>query len=130
MPTPLRNAHFEMAVDRERRLVKLIRSEEPFHSLNEMIRVLDEIFAAVEGVDCSQYGLVVDNRKGPTRNDPAFQKNFRSFRVRLDARFARVGVLLASEESIKALEEVGPSPNVRAYTDEASAVRWAVEGKE
>jgi len=130
MATSFRNAHFELVVDERRRVVKLVRSEEPFHGVGEMISVLDEIFAAVEGVDGKEYGLVVDNRKGPIRDEPAFQKAFRSFRVRLDERFARVGVVLGSEESIRRLEEVGPSPNVRAYIDEVSALRWAAEGRE
>jgi len=130
MATPFSSAHFELLVDEERNVVRLVRSDEPFHSVAEMIAVLDDIFAAVASIDGKEYGLIVDNRKGPSRDDPAFQKAFRSFRVRLDERFARVGVVLASEESVKRLEEVGPSANVRAYTDEASALGWAAEGRE
>ena len=130
MATPFQSAHFQLETHADRQLVKLIRSEEPFHSVAEMIAVLDEIFAAVEGIDGKAYGLFVDNRKGPSRDDPAFQKAFRSFRVRLDERFARVGVVLASEQSVKNLDEAGRSPNVRAYTDEEHAIRWAAEGRE
>src|SRR5690242_1079772 len=126
----LRNAHFDLSTDGALRLVKLVRSEEPFHSVREMITVLDEIFHTVSDLDGSTYGLFIDNRKGPARNDPSFQNAFRSFRLRLDERFARVGVVLASDESVKQLEQAGPSPNVRAYTDERAALRWATEGIE
>lgn len=128
--TSFRNAHFDLGTDEGLRIVRLVRSDEPFHSVREMIAVLDDIFHAVSGIDRKEYGLVLDNRKAPLRTDPAFQAAFRSFRLRLDERFARVGVLLATDPGVKQLEEAGPSPNVRIYTDEASAVRWASEGLE
>lgn len=130
MGTSFHNAHFQLDTDDAHQVVRLVRTEEPLHSVPEMIAVLEEILAAVEGIDGQTYGLLVDNRRGPVRDDPAFQKAFRSFRKRLDERFVRVGVLLASDESVKRLEEVGPSPNVRAYTAEEAALRWASEGKE
>jgi hypothetical protein len=123
-----RSAHFDLSTDDELHVVRLVRSSEPFHSVREMVAVLDDIFQAVSDVDGASYGLVVDNRKGPVRTDVAFQEAFRSFRARLDARFVRVGVVLASDESIKRLEEIGPSPNVRAYTDEEAATAWAASG--
>ena len=126
----LQNAHFDLSTDDTRRVVKLVRSEEPFHSIREMVSVLDEIFHAISDVDGKEYGLLLDNRKLPARNDPGFQEAFRSFRKRLDDRFVRVGVVLASQESIDVLEKAGPSPNVRAYTDMDAALRWAAEGQE
>jgi len=128
--TTLRNAHFELSTDETNHVVTLVRSDEPFRSIREMVAVLDEIFHAVSNIDGKAYGLVVDNRKLPVRNDPSFQQAFRSFRTRLDERFARVGVVLASEPSIEQLEQSGRSPNVRAYTDVDAALRWAAEGRE
>jgi hypothetical protein len=126
----LKNAHFELSTDDERRVVTLVRSEEQFHSIREMVAVLDEIFQAVSGIDGKEYGLLIDNRRGPTRYDPAFQEAFRSFRIRLDGRFVRVGIVLASESGIQQLADAGPSPNVRAYMNMDSALRWAAEGRE
>ena len=125
-----KNAHFDLSTDDEKRVVKLVRTGEPFHSVREMVAVLDDIFQAVAGLDSKEYGLLVDNRNGPARFDPSFQEAFKSFRLRLDERFVRVGVLLATEPGIKQLEESGPSPNVRAYTDFDAALRWAAEGLE
>jgi hypothetical protein len=126
----LQNAHFDLSTDETHRIVKLVRSEAPFRSIQEMIAVLDELFHAISDIDGKEYGLLLDNRKLPARNDPGFQEAFRSFRKRLDERFVRVGVVLASQSSIEQLEQAGPSPNVRAYTDMDVALRWAAEGRE
>ena len=126
----LQNAHFELSTDEQLRLVKLVRSEEPFHSIREMVAVLDDIFQAVSNLDGKEYALFIDNRKARARSDPDFQEAFRSFRMRLDTRFIRVGILLEAEPSIRQLEESGRSPNVRAYTDMDAALRWAAEGRE
>jgi hypothetical protein len=125
-----KNAHFDLGTDETRKVVTLVRSAEPFHTVGEMITVLDEILAAVEGIDGTTYGLVVDNRRGPMRVDDSFQRAFRSFRTRLDQRFVRVGVVLATDPGVKNLEEQGPSPNVRVYRELEPAIAWAAQAKE
>ena len=130
MARSFQNAHYRVDVLDEPRVVKLVRSPEEFHSVIEMVGVLDDIFRAVEEVDGATYGLVVDSRSGPTRDDPDFQNAFKLFRERLDSRFARVGVLVSSESSVQLMKELGVPDHVRVYTDEALAVGWAAEGRE
>jgi hypothetical protein len=113
----------------EPKVVKLVRTAEEFHSVIEMVAVLDDIFRAVEDVDGATYPLFLDNRAGPTRDDPDFQNAFKLFRERLDGRFVRVAVLLAAESSVKLMDELGHPDHVHLYRDEASALRWAVEGR-
>ena len=130
MARSFQNAHYRLEVMDEPRVVKLVRSTEEFHSVIEMVAVIDDIFHAVEDVDGATYGLVVDNRSGPTIDDPAFHSAFKLFRERLDGRFVRVGVLVAHESSVQQMKELGVPDHVRVYTDEAAAVRWAAEGRE
>jgi hypothetical protein len=125
-----KNAHFELTTDDARKVVTLVRSKHPFRTVGEMIGVLDDIMHAVEGIDGNVYGLVVDNREGPVRIDDSFQKAFRSFRTRLDERFVRVGVVLATDPGVKSLEDQGPSPNVRVYKELEPAIAWAEDGRE
>ncbi len=40
-----------------------------------------------------------------------------------------VAVLLVAESSVKLMDELGHSDHVHLYTDEAAALRWAVEGR-
>jgi len=130
MARSLETGHYELEVLEEPHVVKLIRSAEEFQSVLQMVSVLDDIFHAIEDVDGASYGLMMDSREGPFRDDPEYQSAFRLFRERLDSRFARVGVLVTSEESVKVLQGNGLPPNVRVYTDPVAALRWAGEGVE
>jgi hypothetical protein len=123
-------AHYAIEVQDGAHLVRLVRTQEPFRDVGEMIGVLEAIFEAVKDLDAAVYSLIVDNRGGPARTDPGFLDTFRSFRKRLDGRFLRVGVLLATENGVKVLDESGPSPNVRASTDEVAVTAWARDGVE
>lgn len=122
--------HYEIDIQDDRKLVRLVRTPEPFAHVGQMIGILEGIFDAVKDLDGTVYSLLVDNRRGPTRTDPGFLDTFRSFRQRLDSRFLRVGVLLATENGVKVLDESGPSPNVRASTQEGAMLAWAVDGVE
>jgi hypothetical protein len=130
MARSFQNAHYRVEVLDEPRVVKLVRSAEEFHSVIEMVGVLDDIFQAVEDVDGATYGLIVDSRSGPTIDDPAFHSAFKLFRERLDGRFVRVGVLVSEESSVKQMKELGVPDHVRVHTEEAAALRWAAEGRE
>src|SRR5580765_3581885 len=125
MGRSFQNAHYRLDVLDEPKVVKLVRTAEDFHSVIEMVAVLDDIFRAVEDVDGAAYALYLDNRAGPTRDDPDFQDAFKLFRERLDNRFVRVAVLLVAESSVKLMNELGHSDHVHLYTDEAAALRWA-----
>lgn len=122
--------HYEIEIHDDRKLVRLVRTPSPFAHVGQMIGVLEGIFDAVKELDGTVYSLLVDNRRGPARTDPGFLETFRSFRQRLDSRFLRVGVLLATENGVKVLDESGPSPNVRASTQEPAMLAWAEEGIE
>jgi hypothetical protein len=125
-----KSAHFVIDILDDEKVVRLVRTPEPFRSVGEMIEALEHIFDAVKDVDGASFGLVVDNRNGPNRSDPGFQEAFRSFRKRLDDRFVRVGILLRSDEGLRTLDQSGPSPNVRGTKDEAEALAWAESGAE
>jgi hypothetical protein len=124
------NAHFNIEIFEDRKVVRLVRTPEAFRTVGDMIEALQHIFDAVANLDGAVYSLIVDNRQGPTRTDPGFLDTFRSFRQRLDGRFLRVGVLLATENGVRVLDESGPSPNVRASTNEGAMLAWAEEGLE
>jgi hypothetical protein len=130
MARSFQNAHYRVEVLDDPRVVRLVRTTEELHSVIEMVGVLDDIFQAVQDVDGATYGLIVDNRSGPTSADPAFQSAFKLFRERLDSRFVRVGVLVSAESSVQQMKELGVPDNVRVHTEEAAALRWAAEGRE
>jgi hypothetical protein len=130
MPAAPLNAHYGIEIQDARKLVRLVRTQVPFGTVGDMIEALAGIFEAVKDLDGAVYSLIVDNRDGPARTDPGFLDTFRSFRQRLDGRFLRVGVLLATENGVRVLDESGPSPNVRASTNEGAVTAWAEDGLE
>lgn len=130
MARTLETGHYVLEVLQDPPVVKLTRSAEEFTSVIQMVSVLDDIFRAIEGVDGARYGLMMDAREGPFRDDPDYQQAFKLFRERLDSRFARVGVVVLSPESVKVLRESGIPDNVRVYADPAAAMRWAADAEE
>jgi hypothetical protein len=96
MRTLVTTRHFELRVHSARRLVVLYRSREPFAS----IAALDECFVALERgiihVRRDSYGLLLDVRDGPVRNDPEFERVFRVHRQRFFHGFPRIAVVTAT----------------------------------
>ncbi len=121
---PWNNAFYSLEILEDKHVVRLIRTAEPFNTVFDMINALEEILAQIEDVDGKEYGLYVDGRLGPQRDDEGFRDAFRAFRQKLDQRFARVGVVLGDDggETSKALTLAS---NVMVFADEDKAMRWA-----
>lgn len=91
----VRNAHWSLEEDVPRRLVILRRSALPFASIEALLASNDEIIDCVRD-EHARFGVVVDMRQAPSRNDPAFENAMRKLRKTLERRFARLSVLVES----------------------------------
>lgn len=131
---PPRNAEIFVSVEilhRERR-VELVRSEEPFASLDEIASTFDRIGKRLKNIDTSRWGLLTDLRQARGRNDPEFEQELARHRDPLNASFRRVAVVVETAVGrIQVMRQTrtGPSESrTRVFNDLNAARRWLAEG--
>ncbi len=98
MRTLLSNAHWTLDED-PTGVVILRRSAVPFESIEEVVSSNDEFISCVRD-EHAKYGIVVDMRQAPSRNDPAFEQAMRRLREVAEQRFARLSLLLESPTGV------------------------------
>ncbi len=91
-----RNDHFTVLVDERRGLIRTIRSDKPFTSLEQVERVFAELAATLDGLGRSRFSLFCDIRAAPGRNDPQFEATLQRVRPSWISGFRKVAVLVKS----------------------------------
>lgn len=88
--------HYQLFVDEGCRVVLARRSTVPFATVSEIVDCFDQAARALEGIHRADYGLLVDVRGGPGRNDPAFETTSAQHRGKLLYGFAKNAALVAT----------------------------------
>jgi hypothetical protein len=79
----------------EQHIAVLVRTPLPARSLVALAEDNDALLATLRD-DHGEFGLVVDTRQAPLRNDPDFEQTMARLRFELTGRFKRTAVLLDS----------------------------------
>jgi hypothetical protein len=90
------NTHFTVFVDESIGLVRTVRNDKPFESLEEVEAVIGELIDALDRLGRERYVLLSDTRAAPGRNDPQFEATIQRLRPRWLGGFRKVGVLVKS----------------------------------
>jgi hypothetical protein len=90
----LQTPHVEIARLPGLRIIRFKRLATDSHDPEIMHGTFQDSIAALEKVDRSQYGLLVDVRAAPFRGDPEFERAFALYSQRLFGGFARLVVLV------------------------------------
>lgn len=108
------------------RVVVLCRTPIPFESLSVLVKENESVLALLRP-EHSTFGVVVDMRQAPSRNDPAFEGAMRVLRETLTARFARLAVLIESAAGVLQVNRLGRGEGQRAFAtmSEAAAMKFA-----
>ena len=122
----LANKFWTMEENAERGYVVLARSAEPIKSIEEFISLNDQIIAKMRA-DHKDYGIVVDMRQAPPRNDPDFENAMHRLRLECSNLFSRVAVLLESSMGVLQVNRLARNENAEtlATTSESSAIYFA-----
>jgi hypothetical protein len=91
-----RSAYFVMRYDQARRLVVLTRSSEPYPSLEVLRETFAHMDAAVAHIWRQKTYLLIDSRKSPARNDPAFEAEFARLRKHFLRDLQKVATLVTT----------------------------------
>jgi sulfite reductase (NADPH) flavoprotein alpha-component len=127
MKTLISNQHWTMEEDRDNRVVVLRRTGVPFASVAEIVGRNRDVIAKILP-EYGEWGVVVDMRYAPARNDPEFENAMRSLRARIGERFARVAVLLESAAGVLQVNRLGRDEGQRTFAtmSENAALKFAI----
>lgn len=95
----LSTKHWLMEADAENRVVWLRRLPLPFASISEIASANEAVIQRIEAAH-ARWGVIVDLRRAPSRNDPAFESAMRGLRAAVAAGFARTALLLATQAGV------------------------------
>jgi hypothetical protein len=129
--TVLVNAHWSMEEDVTLRVVWLRRTTLPFGSLSEVTSANEQIVQTMR-VHHRHWGLVVDMREAPSRNDPAFESAMAGLRAAVEAHFARTAVLLKSAVGMLQVNRLTRADGAKSFAtmSAAAALRFASGGSD
>lgn len=121
--TPL----WTMEEDRERKIVLLTRSAAPVASLEELVTQNEQVIAKM-APHHRDYGIVVDTRQAPQRNDADFEGAMSRLRRECSARYNRVAVLLISAMGVLQVRRIGRSDEASTYATQSreAAIKFAM----
>lgn len=122
--------HWLVDEDRAAQVVWLRRTARVFVTLDELLRENQQVVARL-GKHHHSWGLVVDMRHAPSRNDPAFEEAMRGLRTAVEARFARTAVLLGTAAGVLQVNRITRTDGTQslATQSEQAAFDFARVGK-
>lgn len=85
-----------MRYDQARRLVVLTRTSEPYPSLEVLRETFAHMEAAISHIWRQKTCLLIDSRKSPARNDPAFESEFGRLRKQFLRDLQKVATLVTT----------------------------------
>lgn len=117
------NTYFNVSVDESRRIVKVKRTPEKFPSIESLEGVFADLTKAVKGVSKSEFGLLIDLRSGPFRNDEAFETTVRKHTADLVNGWRKAALLVKTAvgelQISRQARETGNPQSVFRYEHEA-----------
>jgi hypothetical protein len=125
----LSSAHWQIRCERDERVAWLIRSAVPFGSLAQL-QVANGEIARTLGAQFLTWGVVVDLRLAPPRNDPAFEKTSQRLRATVEQSFERTAVLTTTEVGRLQVQRLARQEGARFFaTTEPEAALAFARGK-
>jgi len=106
-------------------VVVVARTAEPSGSAS-VAEVFGPAEDALNGIQRENFGLLVDVRSAPGRNDAEFEKNFEPYRRRIQAGFRRVAVVVATQHGKLQVQRYAREDGLSnaAFDDYQAAVAW------
>ncbi len=120
------SAHWLMEEDRLSQVVFLRRMALPFGSLEELTASNQQVVRQIRP-EHREWGIVVDMRQAPPRNDPSFESAMRGLRDAVEVRFARTAVLLETAVGLLQVTRLTREDGATTFAtqSEAAAIRFA-----
>ena len=122
----LQNAYWNVDVDKTRHLVRVKRTAERLKAIDELDAVFGELVKSIKDIQKNQYGLLIDLRDGPFRNDEAFETAIRKHTVELLNGWRKSALLMKTAvgalQAGRQARETGTAQNL--FRDEDEAIQF------
>ncbi len=103
-------------------IIRIRRMKKPFSSSFDLTAEMTEVNAVLDRVRGPHFGVLLDMRETPGRNDPEFERAIEPFRARLHAGFGRSAVLTQTVAGkLQVNRQAGADRTTRAFTSEQEA---------
>jgi sulfite reductase alpha subunit-like flavoprotein len=124
--TLIATEHYILEEDETHRVAVLRRTPVPFKSIEEIVESNDRVLEQLRPYHAG-YGVIVDMRQAPQRNDPSFENAMSRLRNRVTEVFARVAVLLDSAVGVLQVDRLGRAEGGKTFAtqSESAANRFA-----
>jgi hypothetical protein len=124
-----RNEHYTVLVDEPRRLVRTIRSDKPFVSIQELEASVTALIQALDALGRERYALLSDVRAVSGRNDPEFEAALGRLRPLWLGGFRKVGVLVQSTVGLLQVQRYARKDGLqrRVSNDEAELLEYLTQ---
>lgn len=124
--TLIATEHYILEEDEAHRVAVLRRTPVPFKSIEEIVESNDRVLEQLRPYHAG-YGVIVDMRQAPQRNDPSFENAMSRLRNRVTEVFARVAVLLDSAVGVLQVDRLGRAEGGKTFAtqSESAATRFA-----
>jgi hypothetical protein len=120
--------HIKVGVLERSSIVLLERSAAPTsdEDLAALFAPAEKAFARIAR---ERYGLLIDVRAAPGRNDPEFEQKFEPIRQKLQKGFRRVAILVRSTSGKLQAQRYGRADKLASgvFDDPAAAMKWLEE---
>jgi sulfite reductase (NADPH) flavoprotein alpha-component len=129
MKTLVSTDYWSMEEDERRKVVILKRHAVAVDSIEELLAQNDEIIGLMPKVQ-DEFGIVIDMRQAPTRNDPEFEDAMGQLRAEIFRHYVRVAVLVSSDIGVLQVNRIGRNEGASTFAtqNESEAVRFAAGG--
>jgi len=123
------NEHFIVLVEEQKGLVRTVRNDRGFGSIQELEAAFTELSEILDGLGRERYVLLADIRAAPGRNDPQFEAAIQRLRPRWIGGFRKVGVLVRSAVGLLQVQRYAKQDGVerRVSTDEAELLKYLTQ---
>lgn len=120
------NEHYILEEEESHRTCTLRRTPVPFKSIDEILQSNDSVLEQLRPYHAG-YGVIVDMRQAPQRNDPSFENAMARLRNRITEVFARVAVLLDTSVGVLQVDRLGRAEGGKTFAtqSESAAARFA-----
>lgn len=120
------NDFWTVEEESDAKVLLLRRSPKPVISLDDLVVANAAVLAHFRR-GYSAYGVVVDMRQAPPRNDTGFENAMAELRMGLATNFARVAVLLESATGLLQVNRIGRNDSAQTFAtqNEPAAIKFA-----
>ena len=120
--------YYDLRLDQQRAVLWLHRSSAPIERLGEVHAAQSAVLDRLEQIACRSFGLLVDLREAPSRNDPEFEEAVKEFRRQLFSSFPRNALLVRTAagkmQLTRHVRSDGSVSLVKIFNDEAEAMEF------